>query len=125
LIDYLIEDLRLMGIADGVPARLLESGPGRKALLLYTTGYALTAFETRRGDAYTIAAIRPIYDCDRQWLARDALRLRPTTWSFYSGLLSLPRGGDSRWSLINTEWGHLHPGDTAAGDQPDRARVVP
>jgi hypothetical protein len=127
LIDYLIYDLRLMGTGDGVPARLLETAPGRgKALLLYTTGYVLTAFETRHRDAYTIAAIRTIRDCDRQWVARGALRLRPTTWSYYPELPSLPGRGDSRWSVINAEWGNLHPGDaTAAGDQPGRALVVP
>ncbi len=118
LIDYLVCDLRLMSTGEGVPARLLKTAPGRgKALLLYTSGYVLTAFETRHGDAYTIAAIRPIKDRDRPWLARDALRLRPTTWSYYSELLSLPRRGDSCWSLINAEWGHLHPSDAvAAGD---------
>ena len=126
LIDYLVCDLRLMGRGEGVPARLLETAPGReKALLLYTTGYVLTAFETSYRDAYTIAATRPINDCDRQRLARGALRLRPTTWSYDSKLPSLPRRGDSRWSVINAEWGHLHSGDAAAGDQPGRARVVP
>jgi hypothetical protein len=126
LIDYLVCDLRLMGRGEGVPARLLETAPGRgKALLLYTTGYVLTAFETSYRDAYTIAAIRPINDCDRQGLARGALRLRPTTWSYYSELPSLPRRGNSRWSVINAEWGHLHSGDAAGGDQPGRARVVP
>jgi hypothetical protein len=122
LIDYLICDLRLMGTGEGVPARLLKTAPGRgEALLLYTIGYVLTAFETRYRDAYTIAAIRTINSCDCRWLAGDALRLRPTTWSYYPGLLSLPKRGDSCWSLINAEWGHLHPGDAATGDQPDRA----
>ena len=77
-------DLRLMGTGEGVPARLLKTAPGRgTGLLLYTTGYVLTAFETSHGDAYRIAAVRPIDDRDSAPLARGALRLRPTTWSYY------------------------------------------
>lgn len=118
LIDYLMSDLRLTGAGKGVPARLLKTAPGRgTGLLLYTTGYVLTAFETRHGDAYTIAAVRPIRDRDSDHLTRGVLRLRPTTWSYYPALICLPRHGDSRWSLINAEWGHLHPGDPAAPDE--------
>jgi hypothetical protein len=115
LIDYLMSDLRLMGTGEGVPARLLDAGPRRgTGLLLYTTGYVLTAFVTKHGDAYTIAAVRPIDDRDSAHLARGALRLRPTTWSYYPELVSLPRRGDSRWSMISAEWGHLRPGGPAA-----------
>lgn len=110
LIENVMSDLRLLSAGPGVPAILDPTPHPRGAsLFLYTTSYVLRAVETRFGDAYTVAAIRPISAKDRERLAAGTLRLRPATWSYYPELITLPGGGDSRWSLIRAKWATLHP----------------
>ncbi len=93
---------------EGVPATL--SPPRRQgddwSLLLHTHTYLVRLFVSRRGDAYTIAAIDPIRLHDHDRLARGCLLLR-TRWHLVFDHGGIPDQSSAHWPRISTAWAAL------------------
>jgi hypothetical protein len=98
----------LTGRHDGVPVTFREprQPQGDWSLGLHLGSYIVWLFQTRRQDAYTIAAISPLRLRDHDRLARGCLLVR-AGWHVATDYRQIPADGASHWQKLQYHWQKL------------------
>ncbi|QWF83011.1 DEAD/DEAH box helicase [Amycolatopsis sp. CA-230715] len=91
----------------GVAATISEPrNGGDRSLVLYTAAYVVYLYASGRGDAYTVASIKPLRLADHDRLAKGCLLVR-AQWQAVFELRHVPAGYQSRWDQIQRGWAEL------------------
>lgn len=91
----------------GVAARVEEPwNGGDRSLLLYSRDYVVRLFESRSGDAYTVAAVNPLRLTDHDRLAQGCLLLR-ADWHAVFELRAVREGFHAQWEHVQSRWAEL------------------
>lgn len=76
------------------------------SLMLYTRDYCVRLFPSRDGDAYTVAAVRPIRLKDHDTLAQGCLRVQ-ARWHAVLEFRQVPQGSNAYWARLRAAWTQL------------------
>lgn len=102
--DSLQADLYTINKQGGIPAIVIQNRQGKEQLLLYTSSYYITLYESSHHDGYTVGSVDSLNLREHERLSKGALRLRAYAWFLLPELRAIPRGSNNFWTQIHRAW---------------------
>ncbi|GAA0366081.1 AAA domain-containing protein [Actinoallomurus spadix] len=105
--EALIKDLNAR--PGGIPVTLAEPRAAGKdwGMLVYGRTYVALMYVSKRGDAYFVASVRPLWKTDHRNLVNGHLILRPRGWRLAYEFRRVPEGMSAHWPAIDRAWQDL------------------
>jgi AAA domain len=106
-VEDLVKDLNTR--PDGIAATLAEpkADDGNWSMLVYGRTYVARLYVSKRGDAYLVASVRPLWMTDHKNLVNGHLMLRLRGWRLAYELRRVPDGVNAHWPTIARAWQDL------------------